>query len=415
MTTPEITNALTYLHRDMDSFTAENFDFDEYRTHVRTCLDAPESLCWTSMGADHLVDKANILEMINHAKVHIYIATYSSTCRYDSDIVKALKNAHERGVSIHVALCHRTGKELPQIWQDVKTVSTTFRTDLSGDKLDIDNEYLISDDTLRYEYEGEINENEVWDLSSFTTTHDENIDRFAYELFGTKPKALTQALDAFERKTTGFNTEDAFNYINRDFDNSDTPFDLKAYKKSLRTCFDAEKPQCWATSGENGLVDKLNILEMIERAEKRIYIVAKTDSKNIDSDTLIALEAAKERGVQVYVAVHKTTDNLPVLWQCMQNIAHMFATNIPTKNLNVQREHIIADHSHHFEILDRPDKNGERKWVGITQTQRGDFAPIINRFFYNLVTPQKVLSPNPDSVFSIVWNTQQNEQMQYGN
>ncbi len=401
---PEVQDALRYVRHDF-GYSADNFDFDEYRRQVRMCLSIPKQESWCSMGADHLVDKANMLEMINRSKVHIYIATHSSSLRYDTDIVTALKAANDRGVPIHVALKHWPKDTLPKVWQDIRPIATTFRTDVDDKHFVVLDEYLIGDNVLRFECESHIDDPETWDLTAYTETYSNLIDSIGLNIFGLKPKALTQALDAYDRQEQGIRFADTIAFVNRDCDNTDT-FNLREYKRHLRYCFDEPGAQCWNSSGANGAIDEANIAEMLQRAEREIFIVARSDSTHFDTTDL---SAAKERGVKINVALHKVTPELPVHWSCIKNIAHTFHAGVSATDLEAQCEHLIVDDMYRVEMRDTSDKT---RRMAQTRTHCTDISPILNRFFYNLITPVKISDGN-DAAFSIVWRT--HDQHQKGN
>ncbi len=125
-------------------------NFEEYKACVRKWFDGEFTDIWHSMGFDGRVEKFNILEMINRAKVQIYIMATSDSPNFDTSILNAVRQAKRRNVKLHVALHHKVGP-LPVLWQEIKSLSDTFHTRVPTELLKRHRETLIADSMMRIE------------------------------------------------------------------------------------------------------------------------------------------------------------------------------------------------------------------------------------------------------------------------
>ncbi len=178
------------------------FNSDKYKMFIQEQLEKKGSHTWRSTGQRGLLEKTNIIEMINHANTHIYIVAKSSSRNFDADVVSALREATTRGIEVHVALYHPT-PELPRVWKDIKAISSTFDSSVPIEKVKEQREVLITDDTLRVEtlkchrkfiphdssahFEFYRPENssriETIEWIGFTETHSNNIDSIITQYF----------------------------------------------------------------------------------------------------------------------------------------------------------------------------------------------------------------------------------------
>ncbi len=342
-----------------------------------------------------------MVELINRAKVHVYLADFSGCPYCRSSIKEALKSADARGVNIEIALYYGINDaHIRESWQAVEDLPHARIVAPKDSYLFADGNsvYMAADDAMFSHYTYEDRNQFVMEVVTGVETRSAEIDDFGMRVFGTNPKALSQAVEMHARKQAGLQWQDAVDFVNQSTENAGN-FDLKTYQRNLRACFYAETAQSWNSSGADGQIEKANTLEMINRAKDVIYIVACTDSKNFDEDTARALYEAKHRGVEINVIVHKTADDLSSVWKDIQYNATRFHSILPVAELSTTREHVAADNTYRFETFDKETN----KWMGITQTHTNQHYEMIHYFFYRRPWINAVVKHHKQT-FSVKWH-----------
>ncbi len=405
---PTIEEALQYLHRDF-SGQSTVFDSETYQKNLKICLNHTKNCRWAHTDVSDQIKEINIAELINHAKVQVYWADFSPYPRSTPQLLKALKNAGNRGVQVHIALdC----EQLPESWREIQDIPNIhFRkpknTYLFADENPL---FIVADDAFFSNYMYEDRNQYVLEVVTAVETHSEEIDEFGMRVFGTDPMALTQAFETYDRNYKGLGLQDALNFVNYDFENN-ADFDIKTYRRNLRACLYETTPQSWKSSGRDGQIDKANIIEMIRRAKNVIYIVARTDSKNFDDETERALYHAKNRGVEINVAVQPTTIFLPNVWRDIKGIATQFCSTVIPSELDKGREYLVADKAYRCEMRDKTVADTD-KWIGITRTNGDSQYAMINHFFYQRPWMLQSVGKHQQPVFSVTWHKMVKEKEQ---
>ncbi len=392
-----------------------DFNIETYQKNINICLNDKESHHWVHRDVSDKIQDANLIELINRARVHIYLADYTYYPSYSDNVMTALKAAQQRGVEIHIALRNIDYKDTSASWKEMENLpNVTFSKPVDAYySWEDTSRHMAADDAFFSTYPYEDRNQNFYEVVTSVGTHTSDVDEFAHRVFNTAPKALTQAVEMYERKMAGLQLEDALKSVNYECENQ-LDFDLPAYQKNLRACLYDAKPHCWPSSGKEESIAKSNIIEMIRRANDTIYIVATTDSKNFDKETAHALYKAKYyTHAKIYVALHQTSPELPDVWNEIKGYAERFCITVPASELSTHREHVVADDTYRFEV--NQGTTSSPKWMGytLTHTDEGN-APIKHFFQMRPWLYRTVSQQNKQAFFKALRTSMQDNKRQNG-